>query len=108
MLGAFKPLLGEVGLAFLAEDDGEFEGRFGLCLGRAALLNATLVVFVGDDEFALGALGNPIAERGDVGIALRPNDLAPDLEFLVLRGRGFGGANDTALFVDPDPGGDVG
>ena len=61
LLGALKPLLSEVGLAFLAEGDGEFEGRFGLGFGGAPFFHAALVVFVGEGEFALGALGDPVA-----------------------------------------------
>ncbi len=108
LFGALKPLLGEVGLALLAEGDGEFEGRFGLGLGGAPLLDAALVLVVGKDELALGAFGDPIAQGGDVGVALGTDDLAAYFQFLVFGGRGFGGADDAALFVDPDPGRDVG
>ncbi len=107
LLGALKPLLREVRLAFLAERDGELEGRFGLGFSGASFFHAALVVFVGEGEFALRALGDPVAEGGNVGVALGTDDFAPDLEFLVLRGRGFGGANDAALLVDPNSGGDV-
>ncbi len=108
LLGALKPLLGEVGLAFPAEGDGDFEGRSGPGFGRAALFDAALVVFVGDDEFALGAFVRPIAERGYVGIALSPDGISPDPEFLVFRGCGLGGTHDAALFVDPNSRRDVG
>jgi|GEM_PF-5194481 len=108
LLGALEPLLGEVGLALLAEANGEFEGRFGFGFGGAPLLDAALVIFVGKHELAFGAFGYPVAQGGDVGVTLGPDDLAANFQFLVFGGRGFGGADDAALFVDPDPGGDVG
>ena len=108
MLGSLKPLLGEFGLALLAEGDSELEGCFRFGFGRAAFLDAALVVLVGDDEFAVGAFSDPIAKGGNVSIALRPDNLTADLDFLVFWRRGFGRTDDAALFVDPNSSGDVG